>query len=473
MTPYYGKAGIYMENVNQEIPRRRPVRRRKTKWQIFKEAYLPTVILAVTAILIIWFIIGGAVRRNRPEEPTEPPVPSTEQTNLASRYQQQANDLLSRAAAAAENYDYEDAVTILSSFTGNMADFPSLQSAYDEYVKIVNEMVVWDDPGKIPTLSFHMLIADADLAYNDSQYGSSYKKNFITTHQFQSILEQLYVNDCVLVDLMDVYDEQYDEGTGKTVYTSRELLLPAGKQPILLVQTQVNYYEYMISGAKDNLPDGFASKLCVDENGKFYNEMPLADGSTVTGAYDMVPILEQFIEENPMFSYHGARAILAVSGYEGLFGYRVSFSSLSAEDLEAEEAAAAKLCAALQDGGYRIGCYTYSNIDYGKQGASKIQEDLQKWEDKILPMLGDYGCNILVYAREADIADKDATYSGSKFNVMYNAGYRFFLGANSELYSQIGDQYVRHDRLCITGEYLSKYPERYEGIFDPSALAVG
>ena len=460
-----------MENINQEAPRRRPVRRKKTKWQIFKEAYLPTVILAVTAILIIWFIIGGAVRRNRPETPTEPPAPSTEETNLASRYQEQVNDLLEQAAAAAENYDYEDAVTILSSFEGNMADFPALQSAYEEYVTIVNEMVVWNDPGKIPTLSMHMLIADAQLAYNDKQYGSSYQKNFITTDQFRDILDQLYANDCVLVDLMDVYDEMYDEGTGKIVYVPRELLLPAGKQPILLVQTQVNYYEYMINGAKDNLPDGFASKLCVDENGVFYNEMPLSDGNIVTGAYDMVPILEQFIEDNPMFSYHGARAILAVSGYEGLFGYRVT-SSLSAEDLAAEEEAAARLCAALQDTGYRIGCYTYSNIDYGKQGASAIQEDLQKWNDKILPMLGEYGCNILVYAREADIADKDATYSGSKFNVMYNAGYRFFLGANSESYSQIGDQYVRHDRLCITGEYLTKYPERFDCLVDPFTLTV-
>ena len=460
-----------METINQEAPRRRPVRRKKTKWQIFKEAYLPTVILAVTAILIIWFIIGGAVRRNRPETPTEPPAPSTEETNLASRYQEQVNDLLEQAAAAAENYDYEDAVTILSSFEGNMADFPALQSAYEEYVTIVNEMVVWNDPGKIPTLSMHMLIADAQLAYNDKQYGSSYQKNFITTDQFRDILDQLYANDCVLVDLMDVYDEMYDEGTGKIVYVPRELLLPAGKQPILLVQTQVNYYEYMLSGAKDNLPDGFASKLYVDENGVFYNEMPLSDGNIVTGAYDMVPILEQFIEDNPMFSYHGARAILAVSGYEGLFGYRVT-SSLSAEDLAAEEEAAARLCAALQDTGYRIGCYTYSNIDYGKQGASAIQEDLQKWNDKILPMLGEYGCNILVYAREADIADKDATYSGSKFNVMYNAGYRFFLGANSESYSQIGDQYVRHDRLCITGEYLTKYPERFEGLFDPFTLTA-
>lgn len=460
-----------MENINQEAPRRRPVRRKKTKWQIFKEAYLPTVILAVTAILIIWFIIGGAVRRNRPETPTEPSAPSTEETNLASRYQEQVNDLLEQAAAAAENYDYEDAVTILSSFEGNMADFPALQSAYEEYVTIVNEMVVWNDPGKIPTLSMHMLIADAQLAYNDKQYGSSYQKNFITTDQFRDILDQLYANDCVLVDLMDVYDEMYDEGTGKIVYVPRELLLPAGKQPILLVQTQVNYYEYMLSGAKDNLPDGFASKLCVDENGNFYNEMPLSDGNIVTGAYDMVPILEQFIEDNPMFSYHGARAILAVSGYEGLFGYRVT-SSLSAEDLAAEEEAAARLCAALQDTGYRIGCYTYSNIDYGKQGASAIQEDLQKWNDKILPMLGEYGCNILVYAREADISEKDSQYSGSKFNVMYNAGYRFFLSVNSEGYSQIGDQYVRHDRLCITGEYLSKYPERFEGLFDPFTLTA-
>lgn len=461
-----------MENMNQEIPRRRPVRRRKTKWQIFKEAYLPTVILGLTVVLIIWFIIGGAIRRNREEPPvdTTPPSTTTEPTNLASRYQEQANDLMAQAAAAAENYDFEEAITILSSFQGNMADFPALESTYNEYVKIVNEMVTWDDPSKIPTLSFHLLIADAQLAYNDTQYGSSYRKNFITTDQFRSILDQLYANNCVLVDISDIYEEQYDEGTGKTTYVPKELLLPAGKQPVLLVQTQVNYYLYMTDGRKDGLPDGFASKLCVDENGGFYNEMGLADGSTVTGAYDMVPILEEFIAQNPAFSFHGARAILGITGYDGIFGYRVNSSSLSADELAGEQAGASALTKALQKAGYRIACYTYNNLNYANQSAAKIQADLQSWEDLVKPWLSGMDVDILVYAKEGDIAGMEEEYTGSKYNVMYNAGYRFFMSVSGEGYSYIGDQYVRHNRLPITGSYLKDHADWYEGLFDAASL---
>ncbi len=456
-----------MENMNQEIPRRRPVRRRKTKWQIFKEAYLPTVILGLTVILVIWFIIGGAIRRNSSKNETvESTPPSTEATNLASRYQEEADRLLARAEAAALEYDYESATNILSSFSGNMADFPDLKNAYEAYVEIINTMVVWDDPSKIPTLSFHVLIADSELAYKDSQYGSSYKKNFITTAQFQEMLEQLYANNCVLVDISDIYEEVYDESTGKNVYQAKALSLPAGKTPIMLVQTQVNYYTYMIDGRKDGLPDGFASKLLVDENGKFYNEMPLKDGTTATGDYDMVPILEKFIAQHVDFSYHGARAILAITGYDGIFGYRVNSTKLSDTELAAEQSQAAALTKALQEAGYRIACYTYDNMNYGSKAAADIQADLKSWDTVVKPWLNGSNVDILVYAKEGDIATTDETYAGSKYNVLYNAGYRFFMGVSAEGFSQIGQQYVRHNRLAVTGSYITEHADWYEGLFD-------
>ena len=460
-----------MENMTQETPRRRPVRRRKTKWQIFKEAYLPTLIVGLTIIIVIWFIIGGAIRRNRQEKPVEttPPSSTTETTNLASRYQEEINALLLRAEAAALEYDFEEAVMILSSFSGNMADFPELDAAYDAYLQIIDNMVVWDDPAKIPTLSFHVLIANAELAYNDSQYGSSYKKNFITTEQFQIILGQLYQNGCVLVDLQDIYEEVYNESTGKIEYQAKTLLLPEGKTPILLVQTQVNYYYYMVDGRKDGAPDGFASKLCVDESGNFYNEMPLADGTTVTGSYDMVPILEAFIAEHIDFSYHGARAILGITGYDGIFGYRVT-SSLSDEELAAEQDGAMALVSALRDAGYRIACYSYSNLNYGNISASDIQADLSKWEAKIAPLLDEGAVDIMIFAKESDIATTEQTYSGSKYNVLYNAGFRFFMGISTDGFSQIGQQYVRHNRLCITGSYLKDHADWYEGLFDAGTL---
>jgi hypothetical protein len=45
-----------------ETTRRIPVRRRKTKMQIFKEAYLPYLILLAATIIILIFIIGALAR---------------------------------------------------------------------------------------------------------------------------------------------------------------------------------------------------------------------------------------------------------------------------------------------------------------------------------------------------------------------------------------------------------------------------
>jgi hypothetical protein len=41
---------------------RRPRRRRKTKWEIFKESTLPYVILMAAAVLVVIFIIGAVIR---------------------------------------------------------------------------------------------------------------------------------------------------------------------------------------------------------------------------------------------------------------------------------------------------------------------------------------------------------------------------------------------------------------------------
>lgn len=42
----------------------------------------------------------------------------------------------------------------------------------------------------------------------------------------------------------------------------------------------------------------------------------------VTGAYDAVPRLDAFLEEHPDGCYKGARGIIALTGYNGILGYR-------------------------------------------------------------------------------------------------------------------------------------------------------
>jgi hypothetical protein len=235
----------------------------------------------------------------------------------------------------------------------------------------------------------------------------------------------------------------------------------------MLTELSASYYGYMQEGEEDGLPDGFASRLLHDGSA-FYNEMIHADGSISTGAYDMVPLLEAFIDAHPDFSYRGARAVIAFAGYDRILGYRINDSGLNSSALQAERDGLKAIVDVLKAAGYKLGCYSYNNVNYTTMSAEDIQSDIKKWADRVTPWLGDV--DILVFARESDISDETPYTGNSKFNVLYNAGYRFFLGVSSAPWNQVADRYVRHNRLMVTGGYLQSKPGQYAELFDASSI---
>lgn len=460
---------------NEQMPiNQAPRRRKRTKLQIFKEAYLPTIILAVTIVLVLVFIIGGAINRRRPEQTpsTEPPTQTTQpiptEDPQQKQWEKEAIKLVIEASECADRYDFEGAIAALDRFSGDMSQFPALQAAREKYAAILENMVAWN-AADVPNLSFHMLIADPSRAFPDKDYGSSYKKNFVTISEFAAILQQLYDNGYVLVSLDDFYTTTHSSSSGRDIFTEQQLLLPEGKKPIMITETNTNYYNYMIDSNNDGKPDaagdGFASKLCWD--GNFYNELVNADGSISYGAYDLVPILENFIAAHPDFSYKGARATIAFSGYEGVLGYRINSTTLSEDALQAEREGAAAIVQALRDAGYDLACYSYNNISYSNKDAAAIQDDLKKWENEITPWIGQL--DILVFARDTDISDT-AEYSGAKFNVLYNAGFRYFMATGQSPWNQVTDLYVRHNRINVSGTNLLNNAGWFAGMFDATAV---
>ena len=59
------------ENMIPKAPAAPRRRKRKTKMQIIKEAYLPYIFLMAAALLILIFIIGALIRGATPEEAPE------------------------------------------------------------------------------------------------------------------------------------------------------------------------------------------------------------------------------------------------------------------------------------------------------------------------------------------------------------------------------------------------------------------
>lgn len=446
-----------------------PRRRRKTKAQIFKEAYLPAIVVCVSLILVLSFAIGALSNSIKQHNLDRDAKESQLQASISASQQVEsdAEIALNEARALALEYNYDKAIEVLTNFLNsveNKSDFPDQTALRAEYVDTQSRLVIHQDPSLIPNLSFHALIHDMAKAKQSTEFGGQYNRNFVTTSEFTKILGELYNNGYVLVDF-----NSFTTNNNGTILT-KNISLPEGKKPIMLTETLVNYFEYMTDHNKDgtqNDGDGFANKLVVDENGDIKAEYVDSNGNTLVGDYDFVPILETFLKEHPDFSYQGARATLAVTGMEGIFGYRINSSfvaSRGASYQEAQIAGAKTLVSALREKGYTLACFTYNNENYGKFNANQIKEDLNQWTQQITPVIGDV--DVLVYAREADITD----YNGASFTVMHDLGFRYFVSNAASPSTEVNTNYVHQKRLMVTGNSLQWKQTMFNNIFDPNSV---
>lgn len=468
-----------MDENRNEVPQRpvRRQRRKRGKMQIFKESYLPLIIAGGALMMVIIFVIGSVSRglAQRKIEKEASIAASSSEAERIARLEEEVDRLLEEAEYLVDGYDFDGALAVLDSFSGDPAKFPDIAAQRGYYVEMMQDMNVWNDLGKIPNLSLNMLVADPARAYADEEYGTAYRKNFITISEFSQMLQQLYNNGYVLVSIRDLITVSTD-AQGNASYSPRNLYLPKDKTPFILTQTGVNYNIYMVDGDGDNLPDkdgaGFASKLVLTEEGAFANEMVDANGNTSTGTYDLVPILEDFISDHPDFSIRGARAILAVSGYNGVFGYRINSGAremFGEEAYNADRIEAAAMADALRATGYDIACYSYRQTSYASASAEMIQEDQQNWTSEITSIIG--STDILVYFKVSDIGDSNP-YSGDKYQALQSAGYRIYIGATADNapWAQITGDYVRQNRILVTGSALMNDAQLFEGMFDAASI---
>ena len=456
----------------QEDAPKAPVRRRKmTRERIIKEVYLPPAILVLTLILMVTFIgtsIGRSIRINKEQQAAI----QASQEAASNALAREAELLIAKANELAKGYDYDGALAMLETFPADKSEYQGLLDAYNAYTQAKAQLKPFDSAATIPNLSFHCLIADPARAFTDKEYGNSYNQNYVTIDEFSKILEQLYANNYVLVDFDSFIVETVGED-GKVTYSTQPIYLPEGKKPFMLTETLVNYEIFTIDSdgdwEADKGGDGFASKLVV-KDGKIVNEYVDAQGNVLYGAYDLVPILENFIAAHPDFCYQGARAILAVSGEDGVFGYRTMLSAKTkkGEDYYNQQVAGAKAIAqALRDAGYTIACYTYSNVGYGDISATKIQVDLDNWKKEVKPVLGDVP--ILVYAKSSDIS-ADGNYEGGKYNVLKSEGFRYFINSANVPYAEITVNYVRQSRIMVTGKQMTTKADIFSSYFNAKSV---
>ncbi len=439
-----------------DYARRYRSRRRRRKLQRFSVIVGSAVFIGAAAFIAVTAArhlkaapgteTGATVAQHQTETATLPTADITVAPTEAITLTSPAAGLLSQAERLAAGYDYDGAIALLQSDTRFASD-PDVLAAIAGY-EAVKETLVRANVGKITHVFFHSLVVDNSKAFDGDSDEKGYNQVMTTIPEFKKILQTMYDRGFVLVRMHDLAYETTDKN-GNPVMKAGDIMLPEGKTPFVMSQDDLCYYDYMTG-------DGFATRMVVGDDGKPTCEMKMDDGSVSVGAYDLVPILEEFIQEHPDFSYRGARAVLAFTGYQGILGYRTAASYAKSETYEADRQAAAKVAQCLKDNGWELASHSWGHLNLGTIEWERFKTDTDKWENEVDSLIGP--TDIILYPFGADIGDwHPYTFENERFSYLYNAGFRYFCNVDSNQYwVQLDSKFLRQGRRNLDGYRMWK-----------------
>lgn len=375
------------------------------------------------------------------------------------------------------SYDYDKAVAALEPLKAkdSSGEVEKLLTKIAEE----KETLVDADITAIPHIFFHSLIVDTSLAFhNDKARAEDYNRVMTTVDEFNRMMQQMYDRGYVLVSLHQM--AQYTETTdGNGSMTAGKISLPPGKKPFVLSLDDMSYYAYM-------MPDGFATKLIIDSDGRLTNEMEKNDGTKVYGSYDVVPLLDDFVRLHPDFSYQGAKGAIALTGYDGVFGYRTDQDYYLKEhllsnqkewldkhpdfDYEKDIAEAKKVAQALRDDGWELATHSWGHRDMKENSYEKFVIDMEKWIDRVESIIGD--TDIVIYPFGTDVGSVSKyTMDNQKYAWLHKHGFHYFCNVDSnQPWVQLGDNYLRQGRIDADGYMMYYHPGKLMQFFDVGSV---
>ncbi len=370
-------------------------------------------------------------------------------------------ELISQADQLALGYDYDGAIGLIQGYSGKEGGYQvytELVSALERLEQEKGALKLYGGSYRSVTeinhIFFHILIQEPSKAFDSDYKAAGYNMYMTTVSEFKKMMQKMYEDGYVLVRMSDLIRTE-TLADGSTKYVQNEIYLREGKKPFVLSEDDVSYYEYMTG-------DGFASRIIIGEDGKPTCEMLLEDGTTVTGAFDIVPILNEFIEQHPDFSYKGAKGLLALTGYEGILGYRTNDPTSPTYEKDRQEAK--RVVEVLKEDGWEIGSHSWGHKDLQKLSVSSFKKDTQRWMEEVGSIVGP--TDIYVFPYGIDIEASIGAYSGEKYNYLREFGFTKFIGVFKDPWMKINKDYMRMTRRPLDGQAMLEFPERLADLFD-------
>lgn len=289
--------------------------------------------------------------------------------------------LLRSADADVVARDYEAA-------TGKLAQLQRWFPDNEDVSRRINAVEEWDSQlanlvpydGQAHHMFTHSLIVHNELAFDGDYLEQGWQNEMITANEFRRAIEDMHERGFILIDIHELYIEN-DDGT----ISEPELMLPPDTQPLVFSIDDVSYYEYMEG-------NGFAERLEIDEQ---HNVATLVYSPTgeeeLTLSGDVMPILDQYVLDNPDFSFQGAKGILALTGFEGVLGYDVSRDQVDEPDYAERVENATEVATRLKELGWLFASHSYTHAEAFKSGTMSYGRstfDADNWEREVANIVG-------------------------------------------------------------------------------------
>lgn len=313
-----------------------------------------------------------------------------------------------------------------------------------------NDLVIYKGP--IYHVFFHSLIVYPELCFTGDSMEQGYNNWMTTVKEFKLMIQEMYDRGYTLVDLGGLYGV---DASGKMEV--KKLYLPRGQKPLVISVDDMSYYKYMQK-------DGFAKKLVIDDNGKLASIVDTPDGKEIiTMDGDVVPILNNFVEQNPDFSTKGAKGTLALTGYEGILGYRTNQDNHS---WEGEKDKVIPVVNKLKETGWTFASHSYTHRRTFSEGTitlDYLMYDTQRWKKEVESIVGP--TNIYIFPFGATFKQKD-----KRMKYIINQGFDIYCGVGPRPSIITYKDNVYMERIDLDGYKMYHMPQLMKDLFDVSKV---
>ena len=321
-----------------------------------------------------------------------------------------------------------------------------------------------DYNGIVEHIFFHPVIVYNDMAFDGDSQQAGLDEYMVTLSEYNKMLQSIYDNNYVLVNMNDVWSETTD-ANGKAVMKKNTLKIPEGKKPLIISYDDVNYYPYM-------LENGLTHKLIIGDDGELWSYGLDPHGKEVISQdLDAITILDKFVEEHPDFSLGGVKGCIALTGYEGILGYRTNTESTDKSaafeaNRQKEIELAKPIVQKLKDTGWYFASHSYGHIRLNSASLEKVKADAQRWQNEVGSLVGP--TKLFIYPHGSRLDGGDVNQTGEAFKYYHSLGFRVFASVGIESFSKIKSDIsaVVCDRMHSDGGTLRRERDRYLKFYD-------